>query len=45
MAKPAYYIVWVDGVPHRKETRKDARLFAVSMRLLGKKIIFKAVGF
>lgn len=45
MSKPAYFIVWVDGVPHRKETRKGAKLFAASMRILGKKVIFKAIGF
>lgn len=44
MSKPAYFIVWVDGVPHRKETRKGARLFAASQKLIGRKVIFKGIG-
>lgn len=45
MGKPAFFIVWVDGVQHRFEQRRTARLFAASVRLLGKKVIFKPVGF
>jgi hypothetical protein len=43
--KPAYWIVWVDGKPHRKETRKSAKLFAVSQRLIGRTVLVKAIGF
>lgn len=43
--KPAYWIVWVNGVQHRKDTRKEARTFAALEKLKGNRVIIKAVGF
>ena len=45
MGKPAFFIVWVNGVQHRFAQRRTARLFAASARLTGQKVIFKPVGF
>lgn len=45
MSKPAFFIVWADSVQHRFAQRRTARLFAASARMLGKKVIFKPVGF
>lgn len=45
MSKPAFFIVWVNGIQHRFTQRRAARLFAVSARLTGQKVIFKPVGF
>ena len=45
MSKPAFFIVWVNGTQHRFTQRRTARLFAVSARLTGQKVIFKPVGF
>lgn len=45
MSKPAFFIVWVDSAQHRFTQRRTARLFAASARVLGKKVIFKPVGF
>lgn len=45
MSKPAFFIVWVDGVSHRFTQRHTARIFAASARIMGKKVIFKPVGF
>lgn len=45
MSKPAFYLVWVDGVSHKFTQRRTARLFAASARLTGQKVIFKPVGF
>lgn len=45
MSKPAFFIVWVDGVSHKFTRRRTARLFAACARTVGKKVIFKPVGF
>ncbi len=45
MSKPAFFIVWVNGIQHRFTQRRAARLFAASARLTGQKVIFKSVGF
>lgn len=45
MSKPAFFIVWVDGVSHRFTQRRTARMFAAYARTLAKKVIFKPVGF
>lgn len=43
--KPAYWIVWVNGVSHRKDTRREARTFAALEKLKGNRVIIKPVGF
>lgn len=43
--RPAYWIVWVNGVQHRKNTRREARTFAALEKLKGNSVIIKAVGF
>ena len=45
MSKPAFFIVWVNGVSHKFTQRRTARIFAASARIMGKKVIFKPVGF
>lgn len=45
VAKPLYFLVWVNGVQHRKDTRREARTFAALEKLKGNNVIIKAVGF
>ena len=45
MSKPAFFIVWVNGAQYRFDQRRAARLFAVSARMTGQKVIFKSIGF
>lgn len=45
MAKPLYWIVWVNGSPRNFTQRSAARLYAAAQKALGHQIIIKAVGF
>lgn len=45
MSKPLYFLVWVNGVSHRKDTRREARIFAALEKVKGNNVIIKAVGF
>lgn len=45
MSKPIYWIVWVNGTPHRYTQRAAARGFAMLRKACGDQVIVKAVGF
>lgn len=45
MAKPLYWLVWVNGAPHRFAERSRARGFALIQKALGHSVVTKSVGF
>lgn len=45
MAKPLYWLVWVNGTPRKFTQRSPARLYAAAQKALGHQVIFKPVGF
>lgn len=45
MAKPLYWIVWVNGTPRKFSNRSTARVYKAAQQALGHKVLIKAVGF